>query len=161
MKENRTALFAFHALVLLGVFTLGCGESEPDSVAQNEAACEEKFSMINVMNSGSWIKTDESVNCAYDQSDFQQAAYQCDSPNVTYYHTDENDFQTCYLNQNCSVTTLDGVTSRLNLSVDSSLEMGPPYTGNLTISKYRERVIDGTPDAEILFDCRFTVTELQ
>ena len=156
MKENRTALLAFHALVLLGVFTLGCGESDPDSLAQNEAACVEKLSMINIMNTGSWIKTDESYRCAYDQSDFQQAAYQCDSPNVNY-HTD----QSCSLSQNCSVTTLDGVTSRLNLSVDSSLEMGPPYTGNLTISKYRERVIDGTPDTETLFNCRFTVTDLQ
>ena len=161
MKKNRTALWAFHAIVLLGTFIFGCGESDPDSVSLNQAACEEKLSMISVMNSGSWIKKLESTNCAYDQSDFQEASYQCVSRNVTVVYYGGGDAPSCSLDQNCSVTTPDGVTSELRFSVMSSLEMGPPYTGDLTISKSREVTINGTPDTQILFVCEFTVTDLE
>ena len=164
MMKSNAVLWIFKALILLSVFIFGCDESDTDLVDRDKVACENKFSMINIMSLGTWIKTDESLNCSYDQSYFEGAVYQCSTQEVSAFYSGTGDAPSCSFRQNCSLTASDGITSELRFSASSSLEMDPPYTGNVTISKRDERIVDsvnGETVTDILFRCDFTVTDIE
>ena len=98
------------------------------------------------------------------QEEAEALSDQCSTQEVSAFYSGTGDAPSCSFRQNCSLTASDGITSELRFSASSSLEMDPPYTGNVTISKRDERIVDsvnGETVTDILFRCDFTVTDIE